>query len=551
MPTPERTGTGSGPTLTQQQEQQKAMASQSSFMLIMMMFMMILIFDPGLRDGMGNLMGTVLQPTIGMDYSYPVWSIFAAGVIMVMFSTTVRHVLVDWMKVARIQKKMGAFQKELRKARLENNQGRLNRLMEMQPDIMIMQSDMSASQMKPMFITMLVAIPIFMWIRQFVDGLDLHAISLPWESYWNLKSSKGTLLPHWIIIYSALSIPLGQAYRRTLLTLKYRKKLALSAATVQERADEAIRKAEKRCSGMAQEGLPVDDMERRLEKARKTYGKKDYEAALRTVKAVKRDLNRLERDHGEALRHLESARTIRKAVGTGVAGVEDMLGDADEKLSQGDFESSIYYSKKAKRELLKAKEKIELKEGRIDQLEKKLGSMEKNTPLLNLDRAFKCLRDAKESDSGEIIEEHLDQAEREIKAAEKQLESTINVLESARNMLDRARDAGVMTDDLEKEIGAAEVLHERRNQREAGDIAREVKESAIRFRKAAESVEKTMDDARLEILNAKNLDLDVVEAESLLKKAETFADSRKHEDALEYARKAADEAKRVMSGSGN
>ena len=41
------------------------------------------------------------------------------------------------------------------------------------------QSEMMSNQMKPMAFTMIIAIPIIMWLRIFVNGMDLQVMSLP------------------------------------------------------------------------------------------------------------------------------------------------------------------------------------------------------------------------------------------------------------------------------------------------------------------------------------------------------------------------------------
>jgi len=536
---PEQPGPGKG--------QNPPAASGSSFMLIMMMLMMFLIFDPNLRSSMGNLMGFVLEPVIGMDNAYPMWSIFFAGSIMVFISTTARHFLMDNMKMARIQNVMSSFRKEMQKARQENNQARLNKLMETQKELMAMQGELMNTQMKPTFLIMFVAIPIFTWIRHFVGGLDHQAISLPWEPFWDLNTSKGTLLPHWIIIYSSLSIPLGQLYRRTLLLLKYRKRLALDAATIQERAEAVLRKLETQLNDRAGEGLPVENVEKTCKKARRSYQRKNYETAMTTAKEAQKALLTLEKDYGEAKRLLDGAKSIAVAIGEEPPGTADVLKDAEEKLKEGDFESSRYYSKKAKRALLKAKEKADSKAGKLASLEEKFMEAEETEPLLNLEKARACLEEAKECDSAALMEEHLDQAEREFRSAGKHLEEAVDALESAGNMLERARDAGCRVEDLEKDLGVAKSLHREKQHREAVKIAKKVRELSIRRRKAAVSMEKALDDARLEIVNAKNLDLDVGEAEAMLNKAVKFAESGKHEEAIEFAGKAAGKAKRLVS----
>ncbi len=90
-------------------------------MLITMLFMMYIIMNPGLRTGMGAFAGNVLEPQIGFDHLYPVLTFLCAGVLMITLTTIIRHMLIDWEKVADVQTKMAAYNKEMGEARKSGN----------------------------------------------------------------------------------------------------------------------------------------------------------------------------------------------------------------------------------------------------------------------------------------------------------------------------------------------------------------------------------------------------------------------------------------------
>ncbi|OIR18542.1 MAG: hypothetical protein BEU04_04555 [Marine Group III euryarchaeote CG-Bathy1] len=184
-------------------------------MLITMLFMIYIMINPSMREGMGNIAGSILEPYIGFNGDYPILTIFAAGLIMICSNTIVRHFLIDWNLAAEIQAKMAEYNKALREARSSNQEGRLRKLMQMQPKVMSMQGEMMSNQMRPMGFTMIVAIPIIMWMYQFIENLTLPELSLPWNPRWDLIE-KWWFLPHWILIYSLLAIPFGQALQRGL-----------------------------------------------------------------------------------------------------------------------------------------------------------------------------------------------------------------------------------------------------------------------------------------------------------------------------------------------
>jgi uncharacterized membrane protein (DUF106 family) len=192
------------------------------FAFILVIFMM---FDQGLRAATGKTMNYVLYPLIGFNSSYPILTMFLAGLILVCTSTIIRHVLIDQLKMVKIQKQMGAYQKELRSATLSQNMYRVKKLKEMQPEIMKVQAEMSTSQMKPMAFTMVIALPIFLWLGTFVGNLTDKTMMLPWGAEFNLFS-KGPLFglfPQWIILYAFMTMPFGQVFQKLLKAIKYRK----------------------------------------------------------------------------------------------------------------------------------------------------------------------------------------------------------------------------------------------------------------------------------------------------------------------------------------
>ena len=195
-------------------------------MLLTMLFMVYILLNPEMRVGMGNLAENILEPQIGFEHEYPVLTFLFAGVLMISLTTIIRHILIDWEKVAEIQTKMAAYNKEMSEARRSGNNARLNKLMTMQPKVMVLQSEMMSNQMRPMMFTMLIAMPIIFWLcfgeNNFVDRMDLQVMSLPWEPNYSL-TDRLWILPHSILIYSALSLPFGQILMRFLKLLSLSK----------------------------------------------------------------------------------------------------------------------------------------------------------------------------------------------------------------------------------------------------------------------------------------------------------------------------------------
>ena len=195
-------------------------------MLLTMLFMVYILLNPEMRVGMGNLAENILEPQIGFEHEYPVLTFLFAGVLMISLTTIIRHVLIDWEKVAEVQTKMAAYNKEMSEARRSGNNARLNKLMTMQPQVMVLQSEMMSNQMRPMMFTMLIAMPIIFWLcfgeDNFVERMDLKVMSLPWEPNYSL-TDRSWIIPHSILVYSALSLPFGQILMRFLKLLSLSK----------------------------------------------------------------------------------------------------------------------------------------------------------------------------------------------------------------------------------------------------------------------------------------------------------------------------------------
>jgi len=197
-----------------------------SQMILLLSFMLALfiMFDQNLRKGLGDIVGYGLTPIVGFDGNQPILTLMFTGLLMSFFSIVVRHVFIDWVDQARNQRITSAFQKELRDARKDNNTYKLKKLTEMQPEIMSKSLKASQSQLKLMPVTMLVIIPIFAWLANFVYiDLGSTSLSVPWEYNASLKGTN--VLPNWVLLYSLLTLPFGQALTRLLKYFSFTRRL--------------------------------------------------------------------------------------------------------------------------------------------------------------------------------------------------------------------------------------------------------------------------------------------------------------------------------------
>ena len=124
-----------------------------------MAFMLWIIINPELRDFMGEPAGAVLEPRITFDYQYPALTFLFAGIIMISFTTIIRHFIIDWEKWPRFKLKWEHITKQWeRQSGKKQNEKTLGNAT---PDNDVAK-EMMSNQMKPMAFTMIIAIPIIM-----------------------------------------------------------------------------------------------------------------------------------------------------------------------------------------------------------------------------------------------------------------------------------------------------------------------------------------------------------------------------------------------------
>jgi uncharacterized membrane protein (DUF106 family) len=200
------------------------------FTIFMFILAVFVLFDPVLRDALGNIVGMGLGPVIGFGGNYPTLTLILAGMVMTGLTIVVRHFFTDYVQQAESQKIVSAFNKELRKARMENNTFKTKKLMEQQPKIMEKSMKMTGSQLKLMPVTLLIVIPIFAWVAVFMYQVTSPLIAVPWSYNVDLNILAMGFFPNWVLLYSLISIPFGQILSRLLRYYDFKKRLNVLAA---------------------------------------------------------------------------------------------------------------------------------------------------------------------------------------------------------------------------------------------------------------------------------------------------------------------------------
>ena len=191
--------------------------------MFIFLFMMLILFNAGTRQLLGDAIGVVLNPLLAGDGSNPMWSIFIGLILIATATQTIRHLMTDWIKMARNQNYMKAFNKELSEARKSQNQQRLAKLMEMQPSVMSKQMETQSMTMKPTVFTMILFIAFITWIYAFVAIAAVNVVAVPWNPVVSL--STGGFFSTTLLIYILFSIPMYQIITNILKYISFSKKL--------------------------------------------------------------------------------------------------------------------------------------------------------------------------------------------------------------------------------------------------------------------------------------------------------------------------------------
>ena len=230
-----------GSPQSMQQVQQQAPPMSNKTMIGMMLTLVIMMIVMSFRSQIGQALDVVFR-YIAFDGKYPVLTLIIAGLVMITVSTVIRSLMSDPIQMARNQQMQSDFNKEFRQARIENNLFKMKKLQEQQPKMMAMSMEASTQQMKVMPITMLFIIPVYAWVWYFLvpegtyfngDLVSNLIVNMPWGTL-DLNTMLMGFFPAWIIIYTMVSLPIGQIENRLIRFILLKKRLNVLDREVQK-----------------------------------------------------------------------------------------------------------------------------------------------------------------------------------------------------------------------------------------------------------------------------------------------------------------------------
>lgn len=218
MPNP-----GSPQSMSQMQQQMPGMpkGTMMGMMFVLVIMMVVMMF----RSQIGGALNVVFQ-VIDFNGQWPVFTLIIAGLFMITLSTVIRGFLTNPMTQAKTQQVQTEFNKEMRTARLENNLFKMKKLQEQQPAMMAKSMETSTQMMKIMPVTMVIIIPIYAWVWFFLENTvppELVTIHIPWGPVYILDTL--WIMPIWIVIYTLISLPIGQLENRIVRFILLKRRL--------------------------------------------------------------------------------------------------------------------------------------------------------------------------------------------------------------------------------------------------------------------------------------------------------------------------------------
>jgi len=432
-----------------QQMPQQQPGGSPFMMLFLLLFMMFFLFDPGMREGAGSLAGSIMYPLYGFNDQYPHLTLFCAGVTMVLITTTIRHLFMDWVKMAEIQAKFKGFNKKMGELRKSGNFEKVQRLSQKhRPELMQMHAELQGYQMKPMVFTMVVAIPIFMWLHSFIEGIPDggRSVSLPWEPKWWLDNR--FVLPYWVALYSLLTIPIGQTYQRILKYVSFQKRLSLEEGTRHIRANQQFDVCTLAIEKLEEDKITYNEGKRKLKKAEELMAEKKHLDALELCEEVIAGIETVKKEHFEAQTELDVAREMMKREAhLDLGGAKKHLGEGERDFERGEYASALFYAKKAKRIIRELADMQSEKDKLLREIRDEVDKTTAEFPAIDMAKVEKVIEEAEKSKSRDVVSENLQQARREIKKAKQYLLDASKLKDNIEKALKKSQEMNIYHSD--------------------------------------------------------------------------------------------------------
>ena len=215
--------------------QAEALSSMMMPMLVLLGMMVLLSINEGIRQGLADAAGTVIEPVLPYDGEFFVLTVFLVGTTMMVVNTIIRGVFMDPIVQLHLSHRSKEIRKQLMDARQSRDTARIEKMNRLQMEMTPESAKMTAMTMKPMMYTIVFVIGIFTWIGYSVEEFRVTYVSLPWMPEWGFEERFLFIFPAWVAIYIMLSAPFGRIIDRHIKIFRLsRHNLVLSGDKIQE-----------------------------------------------------------------------------------------------------------------------------------------------------------------------------------------------------------------------------------------------------------------------------------------------------------------------------
>jgi uncharacterized membrane protein (DUF106 family) len=183
--------------------------------MVLGIFMMFgIIMFPNMREIIGKLMDTLLEPILG---GLPIHMIiFVLAAFTGIYASLIQKYTMDWGLMKRVQEKSRTIQKEMRQAQLTNNAQKIKKLEGQYAEMMGDQMEMFKQQFKPMLYISIISIPLFYWVYLLIGQNPDATMVFPFWGVQKLNTTVFWAFQHWLFWYFLCSIPISQITRKAL-----------------------------------------------------------------------------------------------------------------------------------------------------------------------------------------------------------------------------------------------------------------------------------------------------------------------------------------------
>ncbi len=208
-------------------------SGMSGLYMTITLLLFIILFIPSLREALGTAAGYVLEPLFSFNYNYPLYTFLATGILVTLINTWARHHYTDWIKMARMQAKMKAFNKVYREAVRNQDTNQIEKLKKIQTQNMAENMEVQSNSMKATMFTIFIVIAIFTWLWVFLQTKTHYTLlAIPWSNAIELNRTQ-YLFPNWLLIYSGFTLPLSWVVTYIFKYMEFRKKIKEFPAEVE------------------------------------------------------------------------------------------------------------------------------------------------------------------------------------------------------------------------------------------------------------------------------------------------------------------------------